>query len=69
MSSYSSRILRDKVAEQLTEQPRTITSIGASTGYDYQQILHALRRLRNEGRASPVLGGWIRGGEARGAES
>lgn len=57
------RSVRDRVAALLHTQPMTVTALGARTGYEYFQLLDALRKLRREGRASPVLGGWIAGGE------
>lgn len=57
------RSVRDRIAGLLHEQPMTVTAIGARTGYEYGQLIGALRKLRLEGRASPVLGGWIAGGE------
>lgn len=55
------RSILDKVASKLTDQPRSLAALGADTGYEWSQLLGALRQLRNQGRASPVDGGWVRG--------
>jgi len=49
------------VESLLTASPQSLTQLGARTGYEWNQIAYALKRLRAEGRAHWSIEGWTRG--------
>jgi hypothetical protein len=46
----SRRIMGDRISRVLSRGPQSIASIGASTGYDFGQLVIALRSMRDAGR-------------------
>ncbi len=58
------RSLRQRVLELLTDQPQTLTQLGAQTGYDWHQLQDVLCKLRSTGRARWADTGWVRGDDA-----
>lgn len=55
------RSLRQRVLELLSDEPQTLTQLGAQTGYDWHQLHDVLKKLRASGRARWADTGWVRG--------